>query len=94
MIREISRKDKKKGEILKGLSKKGEVEIHEIFESTFEVIIRPAINNHDLYFSDKNIKLALHNKAIKININKPVNKIVDEILLNVKKDLIEKTCKG
>jgi len=85
MIREISRKNKKKGEILKELTKKGEVEIRE----TFEVVIRPAINDHDLYFYDKNIKLAMHNKTVNISMNKPVDKIIDEILLNVKKDLIE-----
>jgi hypothetical protein len=89
MIRETSRRNKKKGEILKGLTKKMDMEIRETFESTFEVIIRPAINNHDLYFYDKNIKLALHKKAVTININKPVNKIIDEITFNLKKDLIE-----
>jgi len=65
MIRETSRKDKKKGEILKELTKKGEVEIRE----TYEVIIKPAIYNYDLYFSDTNIKLILRNGTTTIDIN-------------------------
>jgi len=89
MIREISRKNKKKGEILKKLSKKIEVEIQETFESTFEVVIRPTINDHCIYLSNKSIKLALHKKDVTININQPIDKIIDKITFNLKKDVIE-----
>jgi hypothetical protein len=90
MIRETYRKNKKKGEILKELTKKGEVEIRE----TYEVIIKPNINNYDLYFSDTNIKINLYNGTITINLNRPVIEIVDEIISNIKKDIIEKICNG
>jgi len=92
LVRETYRKNKKRGDILRGLREKWNVEVWEWKSNTPEKILYTTIENCELHISDKQLTLVLDKKII-IDENKPTQEIIEEISNIIKKYLIEKTFK-
>ena len=92
IVRETYSKNKKRGDILRGLREKWNMEVWEWKSNTPEKIIYLTIEDCELYTINR-LYLELYKKII-IDESKPTEEIIEEISNIIKKYSIEKTCKG